>query len=65
MAIRAAGTLFAVAKLAERPTYWRSWRHFHVSILAVRLHAVVLEEMQASRRSFWAEIMGKIASRAA
>jgi hypothetical protein len=60
--IGAVGALFTVAVESKGPAYWRTWRHFHVSIPAVRFVAAVLGKVQASGSSLGDQIMGKVAS---
>ena len=61
MALGALGALFAEAVEAKRPAYESTWRHFGVSIPAVRVGAVILHEMQTSRRPLRRQVVGEIA----
>ena len=61
MAVGAVGPLFAVAIYPEGPANRRTWRHFHVSIPAVGLGAVIFGKVQARWGSLRGQIMRQVA----
>jgi len=61
VSVGAFGTLLAVTVQPKGSAHGSTWRHFHVSIPAVRVGAAVPCKVQARKDALGGQVMGKIA----